>query len=55
MLRQYLVGAAASVCNIAIHALVMESIDSKAFFSNHAAEATLRGHHDIMKGSRVFG
>ena len=23
MLRQYLVGAAASVCNIAIHALVM--------------------------------
>lgn len=26
MLRQYLVGAAASVCNIAIHALVMVAV-----------------------------
>jgi hypothetical protein len=26
MLRQYLVGAAASVCNIAIHALVMAAV-----------------------------
>jgi hypothetical protein len=34
MLRQYLVGAAASVCNIAIHALVMVAVIRAARFAD---------------------
>ncbi len=37
MLRQYLVGAAASVCNIAIHALVMVAVIKVARFADELA------------------
>jgi hypothetical protein len=37
MLRQYLVGAAASVCNIAIHALVMVSVINVARIADRLA------------------
>jgi hypothetical protein len=39
MLRQYLVGAAASVCNIAIHALVMVAVIRVTRFANELATA----------------
>jgi len=44
MLRQYLVGAAASVCNIAIHALVMAAVIRVTRFAEGLATArqTLR-------------
>ena len=37
MLRQYLVGAAASVCNIAIHALVMVAVIKAARIADELA------------------
>jgi hypothetical protein len=39
MLRQYLVGAAASVCNIAIHALVMAAVIRVARTADELATA----------------
>jgi Ion channel len=39
MLRQYLVGATASICNIAIHALVMVSVINAARIADQLATA----------------
>jgi hypothetical protein len=41
MLRQLLVGTAVSVCNIAIHALVMATVLSAAVFGRDRSEADM--------------